>query len=819
MGTHLLPNPGLQPRGGVSPYNTLIADSVGFAPPSPPAFTSPVVAVAAMGPAGRLGLCLVLSAVPRAVLEPLGRCLECPMSACLNATHCWCPPGFRAPPGNSAPPWPRESAALQSCDDIDECAEGGAELCGGGTVCFNTPGSYECHCPPGHVGTPNACAPVTVPPELCDDEQVRGSPRFWGAGVPPCPPQSGCELAETLTHLYGRLRGGGDPHLVLQELLATLEGAFWGAAAAPPPQRHRRVTALLTVTEALARGGAALLPPHSVTNITFNGSVLLLAVQPVPPPGPVRLGGPAVNLEVPAAVAGDRDSGLSLVALLELRALPRLLLGAPSVDWGGWGELPPPSRRGFRPSYRLLSPVATAFVTRPRPPGTPEVTLSFQHPPPDPRWGGRILCAFWHPEKRLWATGGCRAVTPPPPNGTACACNHLTSFAVLLAFYELQDDWVLDVVTRVGLGLSVAALAASVATFTLCRALKGLRTTLHLHLSLSLLVAHSTFLGGIDRTENPVACAVVAALLHFSFLAAFCWMGLEGLHLYVLLVRVFEPSWLRVRHLLLVGYGVPALLVTIAAAAFPAGYGTDRYCWLSLERGFRWSFQGPVCLIVAVNAVILVVTVWKLVQKYHDVNPDLGHLRRMRVLAATAGGQLFLLGSGWALGLGLGLGLPPPLPSGPPPNPGPPNLGAPPPPPALPLLRHQRRTGALHLPLPLPGAPPGSSCEAKEGEVVMRSPPRDASICIARLRCEVLVHSPSCKDPRVKILVQGSSSEAPRVRLLVRRFSCKAPCAKPLVQGSSCEAKEGEVVMHFPPHETLPFVLHGCGVKSSCDDP
>lgn len=69
---------------------------------------------------------------------------------------------------------------------------------------------------------------------------------------------------------------------------------------------------------------------------------------------------------------------------------------------------------------------------------------------------------------------------------------------------------------------------------------------------------------------------MVAGLLHFSFLAAFCWMGLEGLHLYVLLVRVFVPSWLRVRHVLLAGYGPPALLVAIAAAAFPGGYGTDR---------------------------------------------------------------------------------------------------------------------------------------------------------------------------------------------------------------------------------------------------
>lgn len=72
------------------------------------------------------------------------------------------------------------------------------------------------------------------------------------------------------------------------------------------------------------------------------------------------------------------------------------------------------------------------------------------------------------------------------------------------------------------------------------------------------------------------ACAVVAGVLHFSFLAAFCWMCLEGLHLYVLLVRVFVPSWLRVRHLLLAGYGPPALLVTVAAAAFPGGYGTPR---------------------------------------------------------------------------------------------------------------------------------------------------------------------------------------------------------------------------------------------------
>ncbi|KAK2511512.1 hypothetical protein Q9966_016619 [Columba livia] len=73
-----------------------------------------------------------------------------------------------------------------------------------------------------------------------------------------------------------------------------------------------------------------------------------------------------------------------------------------------------------------------------------------------------------------------------------------------MAFHEMEEHWVLDLVTQVALGVSLVALVAAVATFLLCRALKGLRTTLHLHLSLCLLLAQGTFLLGINRTEPPV---------------------------------------------------------------------------------------------------------------------------------------------------------------------------------------------------------------------------------------------------------------------------------------------------------------------------
>ncbi|XP_071275797.1 adhesion G protein-coupled receptor E5-like [Agelaius tricolor] len=178
-------------------------------------------------------------------------------------------------------------------------------------------------------------------------------------------------------------------------------------------------------------------------------------------------------------------------------------------------------------------------------------------------------------------------------------------------------------------------------------------------------------------------------------------MALQGAHLYVLLVQVFAPAWLRPRPLLALGYGPALAIVGLSAAAFPKGYGTDQYCWLSLERGFRWSFRGPVIVITAANAVILVVTLWKLVQKFHEVTPDMGTLRRARVLWVTSLGQLSLLGSGWALGVGAGLGWAggagPPLPPG----------SAPPAPPP-PVLRRQRRPGAADLPVPLPGAPQGA---------------------------------------------------------------------------------------------------------------
>ena len=78
---------------------------------------------------------------------------------------------------------------------------------------------------------------------------------------------------------------------------------------------------------------------------------------------------------------------------------------------------------------------------------------------------------------------------------------------------------------------------------------------------------------------NPifqVVCRLVAALLHYFFLGTFCWMLLEGVMCYRMVVTVFNASLIPPLHLYAVGYGTPLVIVVISVISRPMGYGTER---------------------------------------------------------------------------------------------------------------------------------------------------------------------------------------------------------------------------------------------------
>ncbi|XP_026017724.1 adhesion G protein-coupled receptor L3 isoform X17 [Astatotilapia calliptera] len=243
-------------------------------------------------------------------------------------------------------------------------------------------------------------------------------------------------------------------------------------------------------------------------------------------------------------------------------------------------------------------------------------------------------CSFWSYSKRTmtgyWSTQDCRLLGTNRTH-TTCSCTHLTNFAVLMAHVDVKNtdpvhEMLLDVITWVGILLSLVCLLISLFTFCFFRGLQSDRNTIHKNLCISLFIAESLFLVGINRGDQPIACAVFAALLHFFFLAAFTWMFLEGVQLYIMLVEVFESEHSRRRYFYLVGYGVPALIVAVSAAVDYRSYGTDRVCWLRLDTYFIWSFIGPATLIIMLNVIFLGIALYKMFHHTAILKPDSGCL-------------------------------------------------------------------------------------------------------------------------------------------------------------------------------------------------
>ncbi|XP_055333153.1 adhesion G protein-coupled receptor L3-like isoform X2 [Paramacrobiotus metropolitanus] len=284
------------------------------------------------------------------------------------------------------------------------------------------------------------------------------------------------------------------------------------------------------------------------------------------------------------------------------------------------------------------------------------VTLTFKNTFTN---GSAATCVFWNmrdPTNSFWDVTGCSLVDHlSNSTHTVCRCSHLTNFAVLmdingaLATLGKKDRLALNIISYIGCIISIVCLILCLIIFTFFRSLWCDRVTIHRNLTFCLLIAQFVFVLGVDRVHNQIGCAITAGILHYTLLAAFAWMLLEGLQLYMMLVQVFEAEESRKVWYYAFGYGLPGIIVSVAAGIRPDHYGTDKYCWLLPNDGFVWSFAGPVLAIVCVNTVFLVIallTVFRVrnpVRKQNNLEKMKGWLRGSVML-------LCLLGTTWLFG-------------------------------------------------------------------------------------------------------------------------------------------------------------------------
>ncbi|XP_055666316.1 adhesion G-protein coupled receptor G6 isoform X1 [Falco peregrinus] len=285
-------------------------------------------------------------------------------------------------------------------------------------------------------------------------------------------------------------------------------------------------------------------------------------------------------------------------------------------------------------------------------------------------------CVFWDMNKNGgnggWNPAGCQVDAKSNENETVCLCNHLTHFGVLMDLQRTvtqidpQNTKVLTFITYIGCGISAIFSAATLLTYIAFEKLRrDYPSKILMNLSTALLFLNLIFLldGWIASFDIDGLCIAVAALLHFFLLATFTWMGLEAVHMYIALVKVFN-TYIR-RYILkfcIIGWGLPAVVIAIVLASANTnaslvygkelygkdanGQGGDDFCWIKNEVVFYVTCAGYFGIMFLMNvAMFIVVMVQICGRNGKRTNRSLKEeiLRNLRSVVSLT----FLLGMTW----------------------------------------------------------------------------------------------------------------------------------------------------------------------------
>ncbi|XP_071401630.1 adhesion G protein-coupled receptor E5-like [Centroberyx affinis] len=539
------------------------------------------------------------------------------------------------------------SGIRADCTDIDECKEDKTQkenICGMNGTCENLDGSYKCKCPSGYTTYDNKktkCSELS-----CDHFKSNSESAQSLAGLADI-----LSLMRTscvaLSNPDSAGEGKANGEMLLEKLFTATEDLLSPGRLSSSDD----VSGLLVVVEDAMRFIGPQLKDNN-TRMETSETEVELAVRrgATPPTGPIHLTNENASLDTDWTTATGNGTypGFALAALVSYKNLEK------SVN-RSFEQLKGYKKYGVDPTFQVFSKVVSAVVSNPSTQHLNQhVNLTFRHLKMEERSSVSFICAYWQAgpggqdEGGVWSTDGCYNHSSNATH-TVCRCEHLSSFAVLMALYPIKHPFGLLLVTKIGLIISLLCLVLCILTFKFCRSIQGTRTTIHLHLCVCLFVADLLFLTAISRTKPEAGCRVVAGSLHFLFLGVFSWMLLEGVQLYRMVVLVFNAT-IRPLYLFAVGYGTPLVIVAISAISRPNGYGTDEHCWLSLEHGLIWSFFGPVCIIIIFNVFFFIITVWKLAQKFSSLNPDLSKLHKIKAFTVTAIAQMCVLGLMWVSG-------------------------------------------------------------------------------------------------------------------------------------------------------------------------
>ncbi|XP_051034850.1 adhesion G-protein coupled receptor G2 [Phodopus roborovskii] len=314
-------------------------------------------------------------------------------------------------------------------------------------------------------------------------------------------------------------------------------------------------------------------------------------------------------------------------------------------------------------SYVISSSVANMTIKN----LTRNVTVMLKHINPS-QDDLTVKCVFWdlgrNGGRGGWSSDGC-FIKDKRLNETICTCSHLTSFGILMDLSRTSlppsQMMALTFITYIGCGLSSIFLSVTLVTYIAFEKIRrDYPSKILIQLCAALLLLNLVFLldSWIALYNARGFCISVAVFLHYFLLVSFTWMGLEAFHMYLALVKVFN-TYIRkyILKFCIVGWGVPAMVVTIVLTISPDNYGIgsygkfpngtpDDFCWINSNAVFYITVVGYFCVIFLLNISMFIVVLVQLCRIKRK--KQLGAQRKTSIQdLRSIAGLTFLLGITW----------------------------------------------------------------------------------------------------------------------------------------------------------------------------
>ncbi|XP_027896129.1 adhesion G-protein coupled receptor F1-like [Xiphophorus couchianus] len=226
-----------------------------------------------------------------------------------------------------------------------------------------------------------------------------------------------------------------------------------------------------------------------------------------------------------------------------------------------------------------------------------------------------------------WSSNGCLSVFREDKL-VSCNCNHTASFSVRSSF--LLAYFINTTISLIAAVLSMIFLIICliIECVTLRRMSQNNPSYFHhvsiINIALSVLVTLIWFIIRLTMSlpQSAPACTVVMFLIHFSYLSPFFCMLASALLLLYRTLSVFEGGLSKRSTLAIgfsLGYGAPLIISTITIAAIaPSDQDIQEniICWRNWYKSEALlGIMIPVYMIVAVNFIILMVVISKILRR------------------------------------------------------------------------------------------------------------------------------------------------------------------------------------------------------------